>query len=345
MLVPLSWLKEYVEINLPLADLVERMTLAGLAVDAIHQVGDWWDPEFIRVGQVIQVAPHPDADRLVLVDVDFGGAAPQRVVTGRAESLPVSRCDAAAHPQGRLCPRRRGAGGRLQRRTPAAQEEAQAIQDPRRGVGRHGLLRARTGPERGARRHHRPARRRARRRPPARLPGRPGAGTRPDARHGALSQRHRRGARGGGAHRRRAAPAARRVPRHGRRRGRRLRGGAHRRAGTVQPLHRHHDPECRHRPVPALAARPADDGGDAPDQQRGGHHQLRDAGVRPAPPRLRLRHPGGAGAPRRRRHAHCHRASRRRGREVRHPRRRRTHPGRLDADDSPTAPARWPSPA
>ncbi len=82
MLVPLSWLKEYVDINLPLTELVERMTLAGLAVDAIHAVGDWWDPEFIRVGQVIQVAPHPDADRLVLVDVEFGGAAPQRVVTG-----------------------------------------------------------------------------------------------------------------------------------------------------------------------------------------------------------------------------------------------------------------------
>ena len=82
MLVPLSWLKEYVDINLPLTELVGRMTLAGLAVDAIHAVGDWWDPEFIRVGQVIQVAPHPDADRLVLVDVEFGGAAPQRVVTG-----------------------------------------------------------------------------------------------------------------------------------------------------------------------------------------------------------------------------------------------------------------------
>ena len=82
MLVPLSWLKEYVEINLPLTDLVERITLAGLAVDAIHAVGDWWDPEFIRVGQVIQVAPHPDADRLVLVDVGFGADAPQRVVTG-----------------------------------------------------------------------------------------------------------------------------------------------------------------------------------------------------------------------------------------------------------------------
>ena len=28
MLVPLSWLKEYVDINLPLTELVERMTLA-----------------------------------------------------------------------------------------------------------------------------------------------------------------------------------------------------------------------------------------------------------------------------------------------------------------------------
>ncbi len=82
MLAPLSWLKEYVDITLPLEELAERMTLAGLAVDAIRPVGDWWDPEFLRVGRVVAVAPHPDADRLVLVDVDFGGDAPQRVVTG-----------------------------------------------------------------------------------------------------------------------------------------------------------------------------------------------------------------------------------------------------------------------
>lgn len=82
MLVPLSWLKDYVEINLPLPDLAQRLTLAGLEVAGIHQVGEWWDPETIRVGQVVQVLPHPDADRLVLVDVEFGGTAPQRVVTG-----------------------------------------------------------------------------------------------------------------------------------------------------------------------------------------------------------------------------------------------------------------------
>ena len=82
MLAPLAWLKEYVDLTLPIKELSERITLAGLAVDAIRPVGDWWDPDLIRVGQVVRVAPHPDADRLVLVDVDFGGEAPQRVVTG-----------------------------------------------------------------------------------------------------------------------------------------------------------------------------------------------------------------------------------------------------------------------
>lgn len=97
MLAPLSWLKEYVDLTLPVDALAERLTLAGLAVDAIHEVGDWWDPETITVGRIMAVLPHPDADRLVLVDVDFGGDAPQRVVTGApnlyqyrgAESLPV----------------------------------------------------------------------------------------------------------------------------------------------------------------------------------------------------------------------------------------------------------------
>ncbi|HRJ43915.1 MAG TPA: phenylalanine--tRNA ligase subunit beta, partial [Caldilineaceae bacterium] len=82
MLVPISWLKEYVDINLPIDALVERITLAGLEVASVKQVGDWWDAETLVVGQVIAVKPHPDADRLVLVDVEHGQAEPQQVVTG-----------------------------------------------------------------------------------------------------------------------------------------------------------------------------------------------------------------------------------------------------------------------
>jgi phenylalanyl-tRNA synthetase beta chain len=82
MQVPLSWLKEYVDLVLPVQELAERITLAGMEVASIQRVGDWWDPETIRVGQVVAVLPHPNADRLVLVDVDYGGPEPQRVVTG-----------------------------------------------------------------------------------------------------------------------------------------------------------------------------------------------------------------------------------------------------------------------
>ena len=100
MLVPLSWLRDYVEINLPVAELAERLTLAGLEVTALRSIGEWWDPETITVGQVTAVHPHPDADRLVLVDVDFGGAAVQRVVTG-APNLFVFRGQShAAAPRG-----------------------------------------------------------------------------------------------------------------------------------------------------------------------------------------------------------------------------------------------------
>lgn len=82
MLAPLSWLKEYVDIELPVADLAERLTLAGIEVTAIETIGDWWDAETILVGQVVAVLAHPNADRLVLVDVDYGANEPQRVVTG-----------------------------------------------------------------------------------------------------------------------------------------------------------------------------------------------------------------------------------------------------------------------
>src|SRR5215467_4498729 len=80
MLVPISWLKEYVDMNLPVKQLAERITLAGLEVEGIQHMGEWWDPETIVVGQVVAVRSHPNADRLVLVDV--GAPQLEQVVTG-----------------------------------------------------------------------------------------------------------------------------------------------------------------------------------------------------------------------------------------------------------------------
>src|SRR6266705_3489769 len=82
MLVPISWLKEYVDLNIPVKQLAERITLAGLEVEGIQHAGELWDPETIVVGQVVAVRSHPNADRLVLVDVDYGAPQPEQVVTG-----------------------------------------------------------------------------------------------------------------------------------------------------------------------------------------------------------------------------------------------------------------------
>lgn len=83
MRVPLSWLQDFVDISdISVEDLAERLTLAGLEVVGIERTGDWWDREKIRVGQILRVDPHPNADRLTLPTVDYGADEPITVVTG-----------------------------------------------------------------------------------------------------------------------------------------------------------------------------------------------------------------------------------------------------------------------
>jgi phenylalanyl-tRNA synthetase beta chain len=69
--VPLKWLREYVDITLPPGELARRLTMAGAEVDAILTTGHDW--EKISVAEVVDVSPHPNADRLRLTTVDLGG--------------------------------------------------------------------------------------------------------------------------------------------------------------------------------------------------------------------------------------------------------------------------------
>ncbi|MGD0205768.1 MAG: YtpR family tRNA-binding protein, partial [Dehalococcoidia bacterium] len=71
MRVPLKWLREYVDITLTPAELARRLTMAGTEVDAILTTGRDWDK--ISVAEVVDVSPHPNADRLRLAMVDLGG--------------------------------------------------------------------------------------------------------------------------------------------------------------------------------------------------------------------------------------------------------------------------------
>jgi phenylalanyl-tRNA synthetase beta chain len=87
MRVPLSWLREYVDVPLPTDALAERLTLAGLEVASVQRIGVPgsalpWDPERVLVGEVLAVERHPNADRLVLATVAYGGGRRTQVVTG-----------------------------------------------------------------------------------------------------------------------------------------------------------------------------------------------------------------------------------------------------------------------
>jgi phenylalanyl-tRNA synthetase beta chain len=89
--VPISWLKDYVDIVRPVAETAELLTVAGLEVKAIEYIGIpggrdkerlVWDREKLVIGQILEVSQHPDADRLVLARVEYGGAETETVVTG-----------------------------------------------------------------------------------------------------------------------------------------------------------------------------------------------------------------------------------------------------------------------
>ena len=101
MRIPLSWLKEYVDITVPAEVLAERLTLAGLEVGEIIYIGVpqnriadlphsmsapsnhlVWDRDKIVLGKIVEVKSHPDADRLVLAMVDYGGPELEQCVTG-----------------------------------------------------------------------------------------------------------------------------------------------------------------------------------------------------------------------------------------------------------------------
>ncbi len=88
MKIPLSWLKDFVEITLSPAALAERLTLAGMEVESINQIGELWDRDKVYVGQILDVKRHPEADRLTLVRVEYGGETPLRVVTGAPNLYP-----------------------------------------------------------------------------------------------------------------------------------------------------------------------------------------------------------------------------------------------------------------
>ena len=82
MLIPISWLKRYVPVDMPAQELAHRLTMAGLEIDEVREVGADWGRDKVFVGHVMAVDRHPNADRLTVPTVDLGGETVQVVCGG-----------------------------------------------------------------------------------------------------------------------------------------------------------------------------------------------------------------------------------------------------------------------
>jgi phenylalanyl-tRNA synthetase beta chain len=83
--IPLSWLREYVPVEVPTAELAERLALSTLEVDRVLRLGvpdEDGNLGLYRVGLVVEAGKHPNADRLQLCRVDVGEGEPRQIVCG-----------------------------------------------------------------------------------------------------------------------------------------------------------------------------------------------------------------------------------------------------------------------
>ncbi len=80
MRVSLNWLREFVDIDGDVEKLADELTMLGLEIEAIEQVGA--ELSDIVVGQIMSIDPHPDADKLVVCTTDIGKGEPLQIVCG-----------------------------------------------------------------------------------------------------------------------------------------------------------------------------------------------------------------------------------------------------------------------
>jgi phenylalanyl-tRNA synthetase beta chain len=85
MKIPVSWLREYVEVDATTREIAERLSISTFELERIshHGVPDLdGNLGLFRVGRVLEAGRHPNADRLQLCTVDVGEPEPRQIVCG-----------------------------------------------------------------------------------------------------------------------------------------------------------------------------------------------------------------------------------------------------------------------
>lgn len=99
MLVPISWLKDYVDINIDVNELADRLTLSGSNVEGIEHFGK--EIKNVVIGRILKIEKHPAADKLLVTKIHTGDAEYQ-IITGATninenDLVPVALPGAVVH--------------------------------------------------------------------------------------------------------------------------------------------------------------------------------------------------------------------------------------------------------
>ncbi|WMJ24072.1 phenylalanine--tRNA ligase subunit beta [Paludicola sp. MB14-C6] len=80
MNLSMKWLSDYVDIDVKPRDYAHALTMSGSKVEGYEIEGE--EITNVVVGKVLEITPHPDADKLVVCKIDVAKDEPLQIVTG-----------------------------------------------------------------------------------------------------------------------------------------------------------------------------------------------------------------------------------------------------------------------
>jgi len=80
VLVYMDWLKEYTDINVDMDTFCERMIMSGSNIETVEHYGT--GIEKVVVGKIVSLEKHPNADKLLVCQMDIGQGDLLQIVTG-----------------------------------------------------------------------------------------------------------------------------------------------------------------------------------------------------------------------------------------------------------------------
>jgi len=95
MKVSLNWLKYYVDIDVSVEELCDKMTLAGFEIEELVDLSQ--SMHNVVAGKILKIEKHPDSDHLLICQIDVGDAEPVQIVTGAQNVFEGAYVPAALH--------------------------------------------------------------------------------------------------------------------------------------------------------------------------------------------------------------------------------------------------------